>query len=137
LGLSVDQAGVLTADSTKLTSALTNNYEDVVKTLTGNQNNVTAYGTTPAGIAGDAYRKLDKLLSATGPLISQSTNATNQNSKYQEDLTKLNTRMDSMLARYQKQFATMNSLVGSVNSQKTSLKATFDGMMATYTGKTG
>jgi hypothetical protein len=31
----------------------------------------------------------------------------------------------------------MNSLVGSVNSQKTSLKATFDGMMATYTGKTG
>ncbi len=137
LGLSVDQSGVLTADSTKLTSALTDNYEDVVKTLTGNQNNVTAYGTTPAGIVGDAYRKLDKLLSATGPLITQSTNATNQNSKYQEDLTKLNTRMDSMLARYQKQFATMNSLVGSVNSQKTSLKATFDGMMATYTGKTG
>lgn len=137
LGLSVDQAGVLTADSTKLTSALTNNYEDVVKTLTGNQNNVTAYGTTPAGIVGDAYRKLDKLLSATGPLITQSTNATNQNTKYQADLTKLNTRMDSMLARYQKQFATMNSLVGSVNSQKTSLKATFDGMMATYTGKTG
>lgn len=137
LGLSVDQAGVLTADSTKLTAALTNNYEDVVKTLTGNQNNVTAYGTTPAGIAGDAYRKLDKLLSATGPLITQSTNATNQNTKYQADLTKLNTRMDSMLARYQKQFATMNSLVGSVNSQKTSLKATFDGMMATYTGKTG
>jgi flagellar hook-associated protein 2 len=137
LGLSVDQAGVLTADSTKLTSALTDNYEDVVKTLTGNQNNVTAYGTTPAGIAGDAYRKLDKLLSATGPLITRSTNATNQNSKYQEDLTKLNTRMDSMLARYQKQFAAMNSMVGSVNSQKTSLKATFDGMMATYTGKTG
>ena len=137
LGISVDQTGVLTADSTKLSSALTNNYEDVVKTLTGNQNNVTAYGTTPAGIAGDAYRKLDKLLSASGPLITQSTNATNQNTKYQEDLTKLNTRMDTLLARYQKQFTAMNSLVGSVNSQKTSLKATFDGMMATYTGKTG
>jgi len=26
-------------------------------------------------------------------------------------------------------------LVGSVNSQKTSLKATFDGMMASYTNK--
>ena len=137
LGISVDQAGVLTADSTKLSTALSSNYEDVVKTLTGNQNNVTAYGTTPAGIAGDAYRKLDKLLSATGPLITQSTNATNQNTKYQEDLTKLNTRMDNLLARYQKQFSAMNSLVGSVNSQKTSLKATFDGMMATYTGKTG
>jgi flagellar capping protein FliD len=43
--------------------------------------------------------------------------------------------MDALLARYQKQFASMDSLVGSVNSQKTSLKATFDGMMATYTNK--
>ena len=137
MGISVDQTGVLTADSTKLTTALNGNYDDVVKTLTGNQNNVSAYGTTPAGIAGDAYRKLDKLLSATGPLLTQSSNATTQNSKYQDDLTKLNTRMDSLLARYQKQFATMNSLVGTVNSQKTSLKATFDGMMASYTGKTG
>lgn len=137
LGISVDQTGTLSADSTKLSTALTNNYDDVVKTLTGNQNNVTAYGTTPAGIAGDAYRKLDKLLSSTGPLLTQSQNATTQNTKYQDDLTKLNTRMDSLLARYQKQFATMNSLVGSINSQKTSLKSTFDGMMATYTGKTG
>ena len=137
MGISVDQTGVLSADSTKLTTALDSNYDDVVKTLTGNQNNVTAYGTTPAGIAGDAYRKLDKLLSATGPLMTQGSNATTQNIKYQDDLTKLNTRMDSLLARYQKQFATMNSLVGSINSQKTSLKATFDGMMATYTGKTG
>jgi len=137
MGISVDQTGVLSADSTKLTAALNNNYDDVVKTLTGNQNNVTAYGTTPAGIAGDAYRKLDKLLSATGPLMTQSSNATTQNTKYQDDLTKLNTRMDGLLKRYQKQFAAMNSLVGKVNSQKTSLKATFDGMMATYTGKTG
>jgi flagellar capping protein FliD len=43
--------------------------------------------------------------------------------------------MDALLARYQKQFASMDSLVGSVNSQKTSLKSTFDGMMATYTNK--
>ncbi len=135
LGISVDQTGVLKADNTKLSAALTNNFEDVVKALTGNQNNVTVYGSTPAGIAGDAYRKLDKLMSATGPLITQSVNATNRNTKYQEDLGKLNLRMDSLLARYQKQFAAMNSLVGSVNSQKTSLKATFEGMMASYTGK--
>ncbi len=137
LGISVDQTGVLTADSAKLATALTDKYDDVVKALTGNQNNVTAYGTTPAGIAGDAYRKLDKLLSATGPLMTQSQNATTQNTKYQEDLTKLGVRMDSLLERYQKQFASMNNLVGSINSQKTSLKATFEGMMASLTGKSG
>jgi flagellar capping protein FliD len=45
--------------------------------------------------------------------------------------------MDILLARYQKQFAAMNSLVGNVNSQKTSLKSSFDGMMASLTGKSG
>jgi hypothetical protein len=31
----------------------------------------------------------------------------------------------------------MDSLVGNVNSQKTSLKSTFEGMMASLTGKSG
>jgi flagellar hook-associated protein 2 len=108
-----------------------------VKTFTGNQNNVSAYTVAPAGIAGDAIKSLTKMLSSTGPLLTKSENANTQNTKYKDDLTKLGTRMDSLLARYQKQFAAMNSLVGSVNSQKTSLKSSFDGMMASLTGKSG
>ena len=77
------------------------------------------------------------MLSASGPLLTKSDNANTQNAKYQEDLTKLGSRMDILLARYQKQFAAMNSLVGNVNSQKTSLKSSFDGMMASLTGKSG
>jgi len=136
MGISIDSSGVMATDATKLDAALTNNFDDVVKTFTGNQNNTSAYTVAPAGIAGDAIKSLTKLLSTTGPLLTQSTNANTQNTRYQEDLTKLGTRMDSLLARYQKQFAAMNSLVGSVNSQKASLKSTFDGMMATATGKT-
>jgi flagellar hook-associated protein 2 len=137
MGLSIDSAGVLSADATKLDTALTNNFADVVKTFTGNQNNVSAYTVAPAGIAGDAIKSLTKMLSTTGPLLTKSDNANTQNTKYKDDLTKLGTRMDSLLARYQKQFAAMNSLVGSVNSQKTSLKSSFDGMMASMTGKSG
>ncbi len=135
MGLSIDQTGVMAADATKLDAALTNNFDDVVTTFTGNQNNLSTFSTTPGGIAGDAVKKLTALLGTNGPMLSQSETATNQNTKYQDQLTKLGVRMDSLLARYQKQFAAMNSLVGSVNSQKTSLKATFDGMMATYTNK--
>jgi len=40
-----------------------------------------------------------------------------------------------LLDRYNKQFAAMDNLVGKVNNQKTSLKSTFDGMMAVYTNK--
>ena len=137
MGIKVDEAGVMSVDTTKLDTALTSNYSDVVKTFTGNQNGLTIYSPAPGGIAGDAVRKLTNMLGATGILTSQSTSATTQNTKYQGDLTKLQTRMDLVLKRYQKQFAAMDSLVGNVNSQKTSLKSTFDGMMASMTGKTG
>lgn len=137
VGFSIDEKGTMSLDSTKLDTALTNNFSDVVKTFTGNQNNVSAYTVAPAGIAGDAVKSLTKMLSATGILQTQSTNAETQNTKYKNDLTKLGLRMDSLLARYQKQFTSMNSLVGSINSQKTSLKSTFDGMMASLTGKSG
>ena len=135
MGLSIDQTGVMSLDEPKLDTALASNYSDVVKTFTGNQNGVGIYTLTPAGIAGDAFIKISKLLGATGPLLTQSESATTQNIKYQSELTKLQTRMDALLLRYQKQFASMDSLVGNVNSQKTSLKSTFDGMMASLTGK--
>ena len=91
--------------------------------------------TKNAGFAGDGVRKLTKLLSATGPMLSQSTNADKQTTKYRDDLSNLETRMTNLLSRYTKQFAAMDSLVGNVNSQKTSLKSSFDGMMASYTNK--
>jgi len=116
---------------------LNSNYDDVVKLFTGGYNNLGAYSTLPAGIAGDGVRKLTKLLAQDGPLQTETQTATTQNEQYQKDLQKLQTRLDSLLARYNKQFAAMDSLVGNVNSQKTSLKSTFDGMMASLTGKSG
>lgn len=137
VGLNVDMQGVMSLDSTKLDAVLASNYNDVVKTFTGNQNGLSVYSTAKAGVAGDAVKKISQLIGKTGVLQTQSDSATTQNTKYKEDLTKLQKRMDGLLLRYQKQFSAMDSLVGSVNTQKTSLKSTFDGMMATLTGKTG
>jgi flagellar hook-associated protein 2 len=136
MGITVDEKGVMSvSDTTLLNTSLTNNFNDVVKTFTGNQNKLTALSTVPGGIAGDAVKQLTSLLSSNGPIATKSTTATTQNSKYQDDLTALQTRMDALLKRYQTQFAAMNSFVGGINSQKTSLKASFDGMMAMYTNK--
>jgi flagellar hook-associated protein 2 len=137
MGVSIDMQGTMTLDNTKLESVLSSNYADVVKTFTGNQNGLSVYSTANAGVAGDAVKKISKLLSPTGILQTQSNSATTQNTKYSEDLTKLQTRMDNLLLRYQKQFSAMDSLVGGVNAQKTSLKSTFEGMMANLTGKSG
>ena len=135
LGFSLDQTGVLSLDSAKLDTALANGVDDIAKMFTGGYNNMSALAKLPAGLAGDAVRTLTNLLSPTGILVTKTNNANTENDKYRAQLTKLQIRMDTLLARYQKQFAAMDSLVGSVNSQKTSLKATFDGMMATYTNK--
>ncbi|BDU57523.1 flagellar hook-associated protein 2 [Limnohabitans sp. MORI2] len=135
MGLSIDRSGVMTLDEAKLDAALTDNFDDVVKTMTGNTNGLSAYSVQPAGFAGEAMRKLSKLIGPNGPLLSNSQNAETQNTKYQADLSKLETRMTTLLARYNKQFASMESIVGSVNSQKTSLKSSFDGMMSVYTNK--
>lgn len=135
LGIKVDQTGVMSLDETKLDAVLSSNFEDVVKTMTGNTNGLSAYSRQPAGFAGEAVRKLTKLVSPTGPIVANSQNAEIQNAKYKEQLAKLDIRMTALLSRYTKQFAAMDSLVGNVNSQKTSLKATFEGMMAAYTNK--
>ncbi len=128
LGMSIDMKGTMTLDNAKLSDALTNHFDEVVTAMTGNMNDLGEYSIAPAGIAGDASRALTKLLKASGPVKTVSTNAETQNKKYQEDLTNLQTRMDALLVRYQKQFANMDSMVGSNNSLKASLKSTFDGM---------
>jgi flagellar hook-associated protein 2 len=41
--------------------------------------------------------------------------------------------MTELLARYNKQFGAMESMVGQTNAIKTGLTSTFEGMMAAYT----
>ena len=135
MGISIDETGKMSADATKLDKALTDNFDDVVQALTGGQNALPATSSVSAGLFGDAFKKITSLVKQTpdAALYAQTQNANTQNTRYKDDLTKLQTRMDSLLARYTKQFAAMESLVGQINSQKTSLKSSFDGMMAAYT----
>lgn len=135
IGYSLNEKGVLSLDAVKLDTVLQSNYDDVTRLFTGGYNKLSTFSSLSAGIAGDAVKKLTNLLGPTGPLTTKTNNANKESDKYRVQLTALQVRMDALLVRYQKQFASMDSLVGSVNSQKTSLKATFDGMMATYTNK--
>jgi flagellar hook-associated protein 2 len=137
MGITVDANGVMSVDSNTLTSALSNNFNDVVKTFTGNIDNSLALSSSTAagGLAGDAVKQLTTLLSATGPITTRSNDLTTQNQTYENDLSTLQVRMDALLAQYQTQFAAMDTLVGQTNSERTSLTATFNGMMAMYTNK--
>jgi flagellar hook-associated protein 2 len=135
IGFTLDQTGVLSIDKTKLDSALKNNFENMVTLVTGNRENQSKFSVLPSGVAGEAVKKLTALLDITAPLTTQSSNLTTKISSYKKQLADLDTRMTSLLARYNKQFAAMESMVGQSKSLQTSLKSTFDGMMATYTNK--
>ena len=130
VGLSIDRNGVLQLDETKLDTALQDNFGEVVTMFTGNKNNLSIYSTVNAGLAGDAVRKLDQMLRSTGSIDAQTASAQKQITSYQSDLARLQDQMDKMLERYMTQFSAMESIVGSSNSLKTSLKSSFDGMMA-------
>ena len=135
IGFTLDQKGVLSIDKTKLESALQNNFDKVVTLITGNRENQSKFRVLPSGTAGEAVKKLNTLLDTSAPLTTQSASLTTKISDYKKQLAELDTRMTALLERYNKQFAAMESMVGQSKSLQSSLKSSFDGMMATYTNK--
>lgn len=135
LGISVNNTGVLSLDTTELDTVLSTKFDNVVTLLTNNQEKLGSYSTAAAGLAGESARTLTKLLATSGSLAAQTTNQTARIAAYNKDLVKLEDRMTQLLARYTKQFAAMDALVGQTNSLRTSLTSSFEGMMAAYTNK--
>lgn len=135
VGLSFDRNGKLQLDETKLNSAFSQYPTEVVTLFTANTNDLSVYSTDSAGLAGTAVREIDEMLRSTSLLTEQTTNATKKVDVYKVDLEKLEERMTALLERYMKQFALMDSIVGSSNSMRESMKSSFEGMMASYTNK--
>ena len=135
MGITLTSTGTLSINTTTLNTVLQNNYSDVVKTFTGNLDNSTYYGTSSRGIAGDAVTSLTTILGTSGPIQSQTNDYNTDITKQQTNLSDLQSRMAALLTQYTNQFAAMDSFVGEINSEKTSLTSTFAGMMAMYTNK--
>jgi flagellar hook-associated protein 2 len=135
LGITLTSTGTLSVNTTTLNSALSDNFTDVVKTFTGNLDNSTYYGNSPRGIAGDAVKTLTTMLGSTGPIQTQTNDFNSDITKQQTNLSDLQSRMAALLTQYTNQFAAMDSFVGEINAEKTSLTSSFAGMMAMYTNK--
>ena len=131
MGISFDRYGQMTLDNTKLDAALQDHYDQVVKVFSAGTNGKSVYNPAPAGIAGDAYRSLDRMLRATGQINTLSDDASKQVTKYQADLTKLDDQLQKLLDRYTQQFSLMDSIVGNSTSTRASLTSTFSAMNGT------
>jgi len=130
IGVTLNSDGTIKLDDTKLTAALASNFDDVVKMMSGNNNNLSSFSTVPAGVAGDAFRTLTKMMGSGGILETQNISTIKQITQYKIDLESLQDRMAKLLKRYQTQFAVMDSLVGQSKATRDSLKSTFESMTA-------
>ena len=128
LGISLTKEGPMEFDETKFDAAIADNFDNVVKMVTGNTQSLSAFSSQSSGIAGEAIKKLTKLTSTEGLITKQTESTNTQIAKYKIDLENLNDRMTKLLERYQKDFSIMDSMVGQSNSMRASLKASFEGM---------
>jgi flagellar capping protein FliD len=69
---------------------------------------------------------------STGLIQRQSATTEKTIAKKKEELLKLEERMTKLLERYTTQFGAMDAIVGESNATRSSLKNSFDGMMAMY-----
>jgi flagellar hook-associated protein 2 len=132
VGLSFDRNGVLQFDKEKLSTQLQSNFDEVAQMFSANTNNQTIYSVADAGVAGDAVKAIDEMMRSTGLIAQQTDNATQQVDRFKADLEKLEDQMKKLLERYTRQFSAMESIVGSSNSLRESLKGTFEGMANAY-----
>lgn len=132
MGVSVDKDGVVTLDEAALDEALTTHFEEVVSALAGRTTaEVDGETVVQQGLGAEMAARLRALMGPTGIILSQSTSAESQVGRYEEQLEKLETRMEGILERYTKQFAAMESIVGQLTSMRENLKSQFEAMLNT------
>lgn len=132
MGVTLDRYGKLQIDSSKLDSALQGNFDDVIKMLSNNQENQSTFSQASGGVAGDAYKNLVTMLDPyRGQLSIQTDNQSKKITDYQKQLEDLNTKLQSILEKYIRQFSAMDNLVGQIKSTQAGIKSTFDAMTGT------
>lgn len=133
VGIDIDRFGKMSLNKTKLESAMNNHFSDVVTLFSANTNNQSIYSPLPGGLAGDGLKKIDVMLRSDGTVARQTDTTNALIERQKAELTKLEERMDKLLERYTRQFSAMDSIVSSINGQRTSLESSLKGLMAMYT----
>lgn len=128
MGIEITKTGDLEIIDAALTSALSNNFSDVIKVFSADTNNDSEIGAANRGIAGDLSKYIKDITSRDGYLTTQATKLASRIDSYQLELTELEERMANLEERYTKQFLSMQTIVEQMNSTKDSLKSSFDAL---------
>ena len=126
MGISVSRSGELEVNDTKLDNALSNNYSDVIQMFSANTDDQSVASTDVAGLAGDINRIITNVTSTDAYLVTQQQVLADANAERQIELTELETRMERVEERYNRQFLAMQQIIDQMNSTRESMESTFE-----------
>jgi flagellar hook-associated protein 2 len=134
LGVSVNKDGVISLDEATLDAAIANNFSDVVSALAGRVSTTDGNGDTviTRGLGVELAAKVRDIMGPSGAILSQTSSAESQVRRYNDQLEALEERMEKILARYTKQFAAMESIVGQISAMRENLKGQFEALSNAY-----
>ncbi|MEN9763611.1 MAG: Flagellar hook-associated protein 2 [Pseudomonadota bacterium] len=135
IGITLDREGRLQIDAAKLDVALIGRFDEIAKAFTANTDNQSMLGDAARGLAGDAVKRLDDLMGASGPIMARNNAANTQLDRAELDMTRLKEQMEEVYERYLDQFIVMDGLVSQMNSLRESLKGQFENLAAMYNNK--
>jgi flagellar hook-associated protein 2 len=128
MGISIDRYGQLGYDEAKIDAALNDHYDDVIGIFSANTDNQSQFSSEAGGVAGDIKTLIERITASDGYLTTTKASLTTRNEGYAQDLKDLDTRMEQVEERYNRQFLVMQTIIEEMNSTKDSLIASLENL---------
>ncbi|MDC1506839.1 flagellar filament capping protein FliD [Oceanospirillaceae bacterium] len=123
IGVSLQKDGLFKVNQVTLGSALTNYYADITQMFSANTDDQSAFGTASRGIAGDLVNQISSYLASDGVIKLRETSYTTTKAAITTEQKALDTKMESVEARYTKQFSTMSKIMDEMKSTQEYLES--------------
>ena len=123
IGVSLQRDGLFKVNQVTLGSALTNYYADITQMFSANTDDQSAFGTASRGIAGDLVNQISSYLASGGVVKLRETSYTATKATLTTEQKALDTKMESVEARYTKQFSTMSKIMDEMKSTQEYLES--------------
>lgn len=126
LGVALDRNGVLQFDESKFKASFEKNPTDVVKALSNNASQPFIYSNAPSGLAGDMARTVFGMVRSTGTLADVQQSYENKIGRIEKEQSKLDKQIESLTARYERQFSALNAVLAEFKATSKRLDSTFN-----------
>ena len=123
IGVSLQKDGLFKVNQVTLGSALTNYYADITKMFSADTDNQSTFGIASRGIAGDLVKQISSYLASDGVVKLRETSHTKTKAALTIEQKALDTKMESIEARYTKQFSTMSKIMDEMKSTQDYLES--------------